>query len=95
MTDEERREEKLKAFTERQQQRQAEIEKRRAQRLDGADPSEDVQAFFDAFKSRRAEIQVAFHRIYLSLWGKFSNCRAQFVATRFRYGESAKYSETL
>ena len=63
MTDDERREEKLRAFTERQQQRQAEIEKRRAQRLDGADPSEDAQAFFDAFKSRRAEIQVTSHCI--------------------------------
>jgi hypothetical protein len=58
MTDEERREEKLKTFTERQQTRQAEIGKRRAERLDGADPSEDAQVFFDAFKSRRAEIEV-------------------------------------
>jgi hypothetical protein len=58
MTDEERREEKLKTFTERQQTRQAEIGKRRAERLDGADPSEDAQVFFDAFKSRRAQIEV-------------------------------------
>lgn len=59
MTDEERRAEKLRTFTERQQERQAEIGKRKAERLDGSDPKESAQVFSQKFKSLRAEIEVS------------------------------------
>lgn len=58
MTDEDRRAEKMRALTERQQSRQAEIGKLRAERLDGADPRESAHVFAGKFKSLRLEVEV-------------------------------------